>query len=322
MRFDSNTCNFDEACACYNPAMLTTKPSRILVLAQDPVLGRHWAELLDSVAAGIWLDCEEVPSGTQIDVLVTDLPSLDEACRECQLPLRGDDPTQPADRALVGVVSMGSADWGDVNLPAVCGPSELRLACALLGEVIRLRRERHEILQAERQIRHLADTDPLTGLLNRRAWDREWPLRCALAASTGRPLSLALVDLDNFKQVNDSAGLVVGDRTLEHAARALESQLRQGDMIFRLGGDEFGVLLSDTSEQNADRVFNRLRTAVGAQQVEGGQQPVTASIGFAQTTTQNQSPGALFSAAEQALREAKQAGGDRVGRGQIAPGGA
>lgn len=279
------------------------------------MLGRHWAELLDSVAAGIWLDCTEVPAGTQIDVLVTDLPSIEEACRQCQLPLRGDDGTLPAGRALVGVVSMGSANWGDVNLPAVCGPSELRLACALMGEIIRLRRERHEILQTEQETRHLADTDPLTGLLNRRAWDRELPLRCGLAASTGRPLSLALVDLDNFKQVNDSAGLVVGDRTLEHAARALESQLRHGDMIFRLGGDEFGVLLSDTSEQNADRIFERLRAAVRAQLVEGVQQPVTASIGYAQTTPENHNLSALFSAAERALRAAKQAGGDRICRG-------
>ena len=300
--------------------MLATKPSRILILAQDPVLGRHWAELLDSVAAGIWLDCSEVPSGTQIDVLVTDLPSLDEASRQSGLPLQGDDGTQAASRRLVGIVSMGSANWGDVNLPVVCGPSELRLACSLLGEVIRLRRERHELLQVERDFRHLADTDPLTRLLNRRAWDRELPLRCGLAASTGRPLSLALVDLDDFKQINDSAGLVIGDRTLEHAAWALESQLRQGDMIFRLGGDEFGVLLSDTSQQNADRIFNRLRAAVGAQVVEGGQQPVTASIGYAQTTTENQISSALFSAAERALREAKQAGGDRVSRGEITTG--
>jgi len=288
------------------------------------VLGGHWAEALESVAAGIWLDCSEVPAGTQIDVLVTDLPSLEVACRNCHLPLQADDGGQleapPAKRALVGVVSMGSADWGDVNLPAVCGPTELRLACALLGEVTRLRRERHELVQTERATKHLADTDPLTGLLNRRVWDRELSLRCGLAAATGRPLSLAIVDLDHFKEVNDSLGLLAGDRTLQHAARVLESQLRPGDMIFRLGGDEFGVLLSDTSEKNADRIFDRLRTAVGTQVVDEGGPQLTASIGYAQTAPHHQSASALFSAAERALREAKQAGGDRVKRGDIAEG--
>lgn len=119
----------------------------------------------------------------------------------------------------------------------------------------------------ERRLRHLAEHDPLTGVPNRRAWEAQVPQAIADAERTGAPLGLALLDLNDFKAVNDTLGHDAGDRVLREVAASWRSQLREGDLLARLGGDEFAVLLPDCGEGNLLELARRLRTSL---RYEGG----------------------------------------------------
>jgi diguanylate cyclase (GGDEF)-like protein len=109
--------------------------------------------------------------------------------------------------------------------------------------------------------RHHAETDPLTGLLNRRAFVAAGEREHELAGRTGADLSLVLIDLDDFKLVNDRDGHAAGDELLAELAGAWQDALRPADLLARHGGDEFAVLLPATSEEGAVRVVGRLHEA-------------------------------------------------------------
>jgi len=107
-------------------------------------------------------------------------------------------------------------------------------------------------------LRRQADTDPLTGLLNRAGFQAAAEREHAIAQRTGSPLTVAVLDLDGFKQVNDRHGHSVGDRLLVDLARGWQERLRTGDILARHGGDEFVLLLPATSVDAADSVIERL----------------------------------------------------------------
>jgi diguanylate cyclase len=109
-------------------------------------------------------------------------------------------------------------------------------------------------------LRQRADTDPLTGLLNRNGFLTVAARGRAIAERTHHPLTLALLDLDGFKQVNDRLGHAAGDRLLADLARGWRERLRAGDILARHGGDEFVLLLPATSSREADAVLERLRS--------------------------------------------------------------
>ena len=111
------------------------------------------------------------------------------------------------------------------------------------------------------QVRTLADTDSLTGLRNRRAWDNELVRELAHAQRSGDPLSVILIDIDGLKAINDRDGHQGGDRVLKEAAAAFSSAVRSGDLVARLGGDEFGVLLRACSLDGAEAGIERLHDA-------------------------------------------------------------
>jgi diguanylate cyclase (GGDEF)-like protein len=122
-------------------------------------------------------------------------------------------------------------------------------------------------------LRRQADTDPLTGLLNRNGFLTAALREHAIALRSGNRLTLAVLDLDGFKQINDLRGHVVGDRVLTDIGRCWRESLRTGDILARHGGDEFVLLLPATAPENAGAVLQRLR-------VEG--LPVTWSVGVAE----------------------------------------
>ena len=288
--------------------MIPSQPPKVLILAEDAQTARRWAAAL-ATSAEVWCSAADVPPDTRIDVLLTDL-SAGEAARRSGLNLHRDREHSRA-RASPGVIAIGSVEWADLMLSVDVSERELRLACGLVGEVTRLRIARDEIAQAQREIVELAETDPLTGLANRRAWDRQLSLKWAQAQSSGQPLWLAIVDLDRFKTVNDRDGYAGGDWALECAARLLAGQLRQDDVIARLGGDEFGVLLAGIGRRRAIAVLDRLRVAIAGHEILGNDPPLTASIGCASADNRTGSL-AMFAAAEEALRRAKREGGNRV----------
>ncbi|HEY2321195.1 MAG TPA: sensor domain-containing diguanylate cyclase [Solirubrobacteraceae bacterium] len=144
-----------------------------------------------------------------------------------------------------------------------------------------------------------AQTDPLTGLPNRRAWDAQ----VKRASGDGSRLVVAMIDFDHFKTFNDTYGHPAGDRLLKATAAAWRDQLRGDDLLARLGGEEFGLLLRDCDAAVAAEVTERLRTSVSDNW--------TCSAGIA-VGEPGESPDAVIARADRALYEAKAAGRDRT----------
>jgi two-component system cell cycle response regulator len=169
-------------------------------------------------------------------------------------------------------------------------------------------------LDAERQLIQLATIDPLTGLMNRGAFDQALEREFERAARYGRPLSLLLIDLDHFKRVNDTWGHPVGDRVLSQAAHAIRGCLRNADLAGRHGGEEFAIILSETAADGAAIAGERVRHAISALVMAVGDDPVriTASVGVVTWSPLFASAAELVAAADQALYAAKNSGRNRT----------
>jgi len=164
--------------------------------------------------------------------------------------------------------------------------------------------------------RSLADRDPLTGFFNHRYLQERLAEEVVRATRTHLPVSVVMLDLDDFKVVNDSFGHLYGDRVLVHVAVLIRSVLRASDVPARYGGDEFAVILPDTSSDGAARVTERLLRAFDeAPFAADGRQPISigASIGFATHPGDGRSATDLIAVADARLYVAKSDGGNRVG---------
>ncbi|WPL16389.1 putative diguanylate cyclase YdaM [Thiorhodovibrio winogradskyi] len=163
-------------------------------------------------------------------------------------------------------------------------------------------------------LRHQATTDELTGLANRRAFMDQAGRELKRAQRHGKLFSLALIDLDRFKQINDTHGHAVGDQALVALTRVCLDSIREIDLLARLGGDEFALLLPETDQALAYQVVERMRLALTARPVRCGDLDVKLSIsaGVACHAHPEQSLDALLIATDQALYRAKEAGRNRV----------
>ncbi len=123
---------------------------------------------------------------------------------------------------------------------------------ALMQEVAELRRELAEHKKRMAELETLASTDPLVGVLNRRAFVGELNRALAMGARYQQTSSLVFVDLDNLKKINDAHGHAAGDEALLHAARVIAENIRQTDVFGRLGGDEFAIILTNTPRDVAE----------------------------------------------------------------------
>ena len=182
-------------------------------------------------------------------------------------------------------------------------------------------------VRAVSRLHERATLDPLTRLANRRAFDEHLAELADEARRQGRPLCAALVDLDLFKDVNDTHGHATGDAVLRHVAERLRHNVRDDDLVARIGGDELAVLLPDTGLADAAAVLERVRMAVADTPVNGprGPVPITVTVGIggplgvgpadgqARTATGAQ----LIEAADRALYRAKAAGRNRVASGPL-----
>jgi diguanylate cyclase (GGDEF)-like protein len=146
---------------------------------------------------------------------------------------------------------------------------------------------------------HGSRHDPLTGLLNRRAYEERLPVEISRASRYGWPLSLCLLDLDGFKAVNDTHGHPAGDEVLRRVA-ALIDESRLADDGFRIGGDEFAILMPKTCREDAALVATRLCSSIGEIEVAGDS--IGASFGLAEGL---EDPVALHAAADSELLAAK-----------------
>jgi len=291
--------------------------AEILILADQEPTAERWAAMLKGPENRIWLAVEDLPDPDRLDLILTDrngpAEPQAEAFSQWHFGQAGPHTASP------GVIRIGAQGPGDVRLPADVTERELRLACRLLAEVVRLRRKEHARTETHRRLAEEALTDPLTGLPNRRAWDRALRERLATTADSPGRLCLAILDLDHFKRINDTYGHAAGDDVLRRAGKVIGAGLRESDFVARLGGDEFGLLLSVPDEATAEAVVDRVRSSLPSGLARNGTHAVTASAGFQLTpsrapTAPLPSPDALFIAADAALREAKHQGRDRVMR--------
>jgi diguanylate cyclase (GGDEF)-like protein len=157
-----------------------------------------------------------------------------------------------------------------------------------------------------------AATDALTGLPNRRSVDEALARMLALAGRTKTRLSIGLLDIDHFKQINDNYGHDRGDDVLAAFGALLRDEIRASDFSGRNGGEEFVVFLPDTGRAEAVSTAEKIRTSVHKLQIVGIDRPITASIGVATYPDDASSPDALMRAADSALYTAKNSGRDRT----------
>jgi diguanylate cyclase (GGDEF)-like protein len=181
---------------------------------------------------------------------------------------------------------------------------------------ITLLKSHEQVLQrAHEAARHAADTDPLTGLFNRRAAMERLDAAMQHAFHNCTALSLALIDLDYFKSINDRYGHARGDDVLRHFAATGRQHLRGGDILARVGGEEFLVLMPDTSLGEATAAMERLRRHLPREEPQPGLDcTYTMSAGVAEYC--GNAADDLFERADRALYRAKHLGRDRIERAQ------
>ena|SRR3990167_3520808 len=177
---------------------------------------------------------------------------------------------------------------------------------ALSEEVLALREDADTLREALSDAELLADNDALLPIFNRRAFEREVRREIALSGRFQTPLSLIFIDLDNFKLVNDTYGHAAGDGVLRRVAEILQDRTRETDIVGRLGGDEFGVVLAHATFEDSQRKAAQLAEIIDALEVRDEASPeapivrIGASCGVVEWRTA-QTAAALIARADQAM---------------------
>jgi diguanylate cyclase (GGDEF)-like protein len=205
---------------------------------------------------------------------------------------------------LVIVVGFGIDAHAVIATPdLVIAPLALILCVAVLST---------PLMRSDIQHRSDAVIDQLTGMLNRNALNVRIQELTQQSSVTGEPIGVIVGDLDHFKDINDTHGHTVGDVVLKEVAYMLRKQLRAFDLAYRLGGEEFLILLPGSNLEHAENLAERLRARVGSEEVAGGID-VTMSFGVgASRHDEAFDYGAVFAKADAALYRAKRKGRDRV----------
>ncbi len=267
------------------------------VLANVLTTQSHWrAYLID-------------PSGTRL--LAAGRGGVEDAPVDFRAPVKGttwrvvvEDPASQ----LYGFLN-GPGRW--LAWVALMGLAMAGLAISVL--IPRLARRRRQLTLLNAELARLAAVDPLTGLRNRRAIDEYLHDALSVARRHDLPLSVLVIDVDHFKNVNDTLGHRSGDAVLYHAAHVLDGALRTEDAIGRWGGEEFLVVLPGTDEEGALHATERLREALAADQPEDARVhglAVTVTIGVAEWRGEEMDE--LVSRADGALYIGKSSGRDTI----------
>ncbi|HET9126342.1 MAG TPA: sensor domain-containing diguanylate cyclase [Solirubrobacteraceae bacterium] len=203
--------------------------------------------------------------------------------------------------------------WGALAVSSAPGrilPPDAENRLARFAELVALAIGNAE---ARQRLISAASTDPLTGLANHRTFQSRLEQEVEQAHRSGRPLSLALIDIDRFKQINDTFGHLAGDRVLTEVAARLRATMRGEVLLARIGGDEFVAVLPDTSGADAAQLSARLHAVVRSEPVDGDLR-VTVSIGVSELGLAEAAQD-LHQHADEALYAAKRGGRDAVRTG-------
>lgn len=250
-----------------------------------------------------WVDVLE--RGEPVQGLVADMAASERALLEAQ--------------GIVSIVVMpifqGGEFWGQIGFDDCSRQHQwsrleidaLEIAAGTVGAAIRG-------IRAEQELKRQVSTDSLTGLLSRRAFLKQARALYARSRAADQSLALLILDLDHFKAVNDTHGHPVGDEALKAFAGVCQLALRDDDLIGRMGGEEFGVVLRDVAAESAASVAEKLRAEVENTRVElhGLPLQITVSIGLALSGQGESDFAGLLKLADQALYRAKGGGRNRV----------
>ncbi|WP_027856205.1 GGDEF domain-containing protein [Marinobacterium jannaschii] len=198
-----------------------------------------------------------------------------------------------------------------IPLPSVCGPAEH--VGMLIYDVTDVAVSRRKLEEANGKLEALSRRDALTGLHNRGYWQECLEAEFNRFLRNRRKSSLIMVDIDHFKQINDRLGHPAGDEVISQLARLLHQHARKTDIVGRYGGEEYGVILLDTSARQAEIFAERLRRAAELMLVnyQGTEISFTISLGIAEVETDQQGAAAWLAQADKALYQAKAEGRNR-----------
>jgi diguanylate cyclase (GGDEF)-like protein len=173
-----------------------------------------------------------------------------------------------------------------------------------------------QIARYARELQVLANVDSLTGALNRRAFVERGDIEQLRARRSGATSAMLMIDADHFRQINDSFGHAGGDSALRALGQALRGALRPGDLLGRLGGEEFAVLLPRTSRDGAGRLAERLRAAIAGLSIDHAGRPIRMTVSIGVAGDRQAELADLLRDADAALYVAKNTGRNRVSVGQ------
>lgn len=216
---------------------------------------------------------------------------------------------QDDDRTVVQALELGVNDY----IARPIDPNEL-----VARSLTQIKRKRYNdrLRSGLQSVMDMAVVDPLTGLHNRRYLDSHLKVVFERARQRHRPLSLAIMDIDHFKAINDTYGHLAGDRVLQDIANCLRTAVRGADLLCRYGGEEFVIIMPETEVSVASKVSERLREMIAARRFSFGDQhepiTVTASFGLVGYDESYKTPNDLMHAADIALYRAKTEGRNRV----------
>ena len=288
--------------AAGSPERVTSRAARAAALLLDSPIVAHW-----SPAGVAWYPAAPDPEGDH-EALLAALASQGAHFREldgAELPdeLASALDGQGLDHAAICVAQdRGSLLFLARELPPSALDAQIgSLLADLTGSALRT-------AEAHARVAHLALTDPLTEVGNRRAFESRAAEVLALSMRTGRPTSLCLIDVDHFRAFNEAGGHQVGDAALRLVADALRAQMRSSDQAFRIGGDEFALVLAETPASSAVTLLQRVLETLRATHL--GEVSITA--GIAEAPVHGHDLATLSAAADEALYAGKRAGRGKV----------
>ncbi|MBJ7455612.1 MAG: diguanylate cyclase, partial [Thermoleophilia bacterium] len=302
------------------------EPERVLErIAEEAgdLLGADAAEVLGFGGSGMYVTLEAVwtrhglPAPERGGSILLPQDSVSAAVARTGAPARADGGAADGSPAGVAVpVVVDGALWGSLGVASI-RPAPLPAAAeALLSRLAELAALSIMSASARDQMTTLASTDHLTGLWNRRAFQERLAAELERARRYERPMSLVMLDIDHFKRINDEHGHPVGDRVLIEVASRLFATVREGEVVARVGGEEFAWILPETDGDGAVAAAERVRTAIAAETFTGVGR-LTVSLGVCDLD-EGETASELVRLADRALYWAKAGGRDRVAR--YAPG--
>ncbi|WP_203141814.1 sensor domain-containing diguanylate cyclase [Marinobacter mangrovi] len=207
----------------------------------------------------------------------------------------------------------GTAPYMYQNLtisPLTSADGEVRMVCLMVYDVTDMAGGKLALEQANEQLLRLSETDRLTGLLNRGTWESLLQADYERCRRYGNDSVLVMFDIDHFKSVNDTYGHVAGDEVIRRTSDVLRSNLRHADLAGRYGGEEFAIVLPETTVDGAVALCERIRQTIESSPVDTGTARIsyTISLGVAPITDDTETPTQWIERADAALYEAKEGG--------------